>query len=314
MEFINGFTFGITNSKSDFSLDRGKESLRLLKLRTNTSYVVLAVAAWQDTPQSTEIHYNTKDSVKDEDLVGIIDYAKELELKVILKPLLNCTDGTWRAHINFFDIEPKCEPKWSDWFKSYNELILHYAKIAQNNNCEMLIIGCEMVQTERKEKYWRELIKCVKMVYNGLVSYNTDKYQEANVKWWDAVDVISSSGYYPINDWGNQLDRIEKIIKPYGKPFFFAEAGCASTSGASMEPNNWGLKGNINLVEQELYFQTMFRETSKKSWIRGFGLWDWKSELYNENQAINDSGYEVFGKPAEKVIFDYYGKASKKNS
>ncbi len=269
MEFINGFTYSFTDrSRShNFSLDRAKESLRLLKLRTNSSYVVLSVAAWQDTPQSTDIFYNTKDSVEDKNLVNIINYARKLQLKVIIKPLLNCKDGTWRAYINFFDIEAKCEPKWSDWFKSYNKFILHYGKIAQDNKCEMLIIGCEMVQTERKENYWRELIKNVKLVYNGLVSYNTDKYQEGNVKWWDAVDVISSSGYYPINDWNNQLDRIENIIKPYEKLFFFAEAGCASTTGASMEPNNWSIKGKVNFEEQELYYETMFRETSKRQWI-----------------------------------------------
>jgi hypothetical protein len=308
MEFINGFTLGLLDRKYKFSLDMGKESLRILKLRTNSSYVVLAIPAWQDTPQSTDIFYNNKYSVNDEELLNIIGYAKKIGLKVILKPLLNCKDGTWRAHINFFDIEAKCEPKWSDWFKSYNEFILHYAKIAQDTNSEMLIIGCEMVQTERKECYWRELIKNVKVVYNGLVSYNTDKYQENNVKWWDAVDVISSSGYYPINDWGNQLDRIEKIIKPYGKPFFFAEAGCASTTGASIEPNNWSIKGKVNLEEQALYYQTMFRETNKRQWIKGFGLWDWKAELYDENKASIDDGYEVFGKPAEKVIFEYYSK------
>lgn len=45
------------------------------------------------------------------------------------------------------------------------------------------------------------------------MSYNTDKYQEEHVTWWDAVDVISSSGYYPIHDWENQLDRIERVVK-----------------------------------------------------------------------------------------------------
>lgn len=37
------------------------------------------------------------------------------------------------------------------------------------------------------------------------------------------MDVISSSGYYPIHDWENQLDRIERVVKKYQKPFFFAE-------------------------------------------------------------------------------------------
>ena len=46
------------------------------------------------------------------------------------------------------------------------------------------------------------------MEYYGLMSYNTDKYQEDHVSWWDCVDVISSSGYYPIDQWEQELDRI----------------------------------------------------------------------------------------------------------
>ena len=59
---------------------------------------------------------------------------------------------------------------------------------------------------------------------HGLVSYNTDKYQEDHVSWWDCVDVISSSGYYPIDQWEQELDCIEKTVLKYRKPFFFAEA------------------------------------------------------------------------------------------
>ena len=144
-----------------------------------------------------------------------------------LKPTANCEDGTWRAHINFFDEDVVCEPKWSNWFASYRAFQEHYAGLAQQCGVDLFIAGCEMVQTERREAEWREVIAAIRRKYDGLVSYNTDKYQEHNVKWWDAVDVISSSGYYPINDWDNQLDRIEQVVKKFDKPFFFAEqAAC----------------------------------------------------------------------------------------
>lgn len=306
MDYIKGFTFGFMDRSSDLSSQKGKESLRLLKERTSISHVILAVGALQDNPQATDIYYNTEDTVIDEDLYEIIKYAKELGLKIILKPILNCSNGVWRAHINFFDIEAPCEPKWSDWFKNYSDFISHYAKIAQEMNCEMLIIGCEMVQTERKEEYWRSLISKIRKEYDGLISYNTDKYQEGNVRWWDAVDVISSSGYYPIDKWEQELDRIENIIKPYNKPFFFAEAGCPSRIGSSFIPNNWELKGEVNLEEQRIFYKTMLEKTEKRSWVNGFGLWDWKAKLYDKREALNDDGYSVFGKPAEKIIYDFY--------
>ena len=59
----------------------------------------------------------------------------------------------------------------------------------------MFIAGCEMVQSEHRENEWRKLISDIRMIYHGPVTYNTDKYQEDNVTWWDCVDYICSSGY-----------------------------------------------------------------------------------------------------------------------
>jgi len=306
VKYIKGFTFGFMTPRGEYLTEESKRSLRIMKEQTSADTVLLALAAHQETAQSEEVDYLGAHMPSDEELVGMIDYAKKLGLRVILKPLVNCIDGTWRAHINFFDKEVPCEPKWSKWFKSYTQYQLHYAHIAQQTQCEMLIVGCEMVQTERRADQWRQLIKEVKKVYTGLVSYNTDKYQEDNVTWWDAVDVISSSGYYPINDWDHQLKRIESIIKNYDKPFFFAEAGCPSRKGSSMVPNNWEYLGELSLEEQASYYQVMFEKCKDIDWIEGFGLWDWKSDLYQEKDGAKDDGYEVYGKPACDIIRAYY--------
>lgn len=306
MEFIKGFTYGFMSNEGDFLKCEAKQSMKLLKERTNINTIIIALSALQDTAQSVKIDYTGNHMVSDEELIDMIEYAKELGLEVILKPTVNVKDGTWRAYINFFDIDAPCEPKWSEWFKSYTEYQLHYAKIAEKTNCKMFILGCEMIQSERCEKQWRKLIQDVRKKYKGLITYNTDKYQEDHVKWWDALDVISSSGYYPINDFDKQLDRIEKVVKKYDKPFFFAEAGCPSRTGSSLEPNNWKLQGEVNLVEQEKYYEILFKKINERKWIRGLGLWDWSTLLYSEEEAVYNKGYDVFGKPAEKVIKDNY--------
>ncbi|OAB47116.1 glycoside hydrolase family 113 [Paenibacillus antarcticus] len=306
MEYIKGFTFGWMCNKGDFLKPEAKDSLKLLQERTGSTYVIFALAALQEQPQSTVIDYTGDHMVNDDELIEMIRYAQSLGLKTIMKPTVNVADGTWRAHINFFDLDVPCEPKWRDWFASYTAYQQHYATIAEATGCELFIAGCEMVQTERRADEWRQVIAAVRENYSGLVTYNTDKYQEGHVTWWDAVDVISSSGYYPIDDWDNQLDRIEKIIKPYNKPFFFAEAGCPSRSGSSFVPNNWDLIGDINLAEQEEFYQEMFEKSNRRDWIRGFGLWDWSHFLYEENTAAQNDGYDVYGKPAEKVIREFY--------
>ncbi|CCQ96251.1 conserved hypothetical protein [[Clostridium] ultunense Esp] len=310
MEYIKGFTFGWMSKKGDFLKPEARDSLRLLKERTAINTVIFALAALQDTPQSTEIDFSGDHMVSDEELIGMIQYARSLGLRTILKPTVNVRNGTWRAHINFFDLDVPNEPTWGEWFESYTRYQCHYALIAEGTHCEMLIVGCEMVQAERREQEWRRLIEEVRKNYRGLISYNTDKYQEDHVKWWDAVDVISSSGYYPMEDWDNQLERIEKVILTYNKPFFFAEAGCMSRTGSSSIPNDWSIKGKVNLEEQAQYYKVMFEKTRSKEWVKGFALWDWSALLYDEEEAACDGGYGVYGKPAEKVIKDFYSSYS----
>lgn len=163
-----------------------------------------------------------------------------------------------------------------------------------------------MVMAEHREGQWRELIPEIRRYYHGLVSYNTDKYQEDHVSWWDCVDVISSSGYYPINQWEQELDRIEKTVRKYGKPFFFAEAGCMSKKGSGMVPNNWELQGKQSLEEQVNWYQSMFDACAKRPWVQGFAMWEWAPQLPDEAEAMADSSYEICNKPVQKIIKKYF--------
>ena len=163
-----------------------------------------------------------------------------------------------------------------------------------------------MVMSEHREKEWRKLITDIRGVYSGLVSYNTDKYQENQITWWDAVDVISSSGYYPIDDWDNQLDRIEKVVKQYHKPFFFAEAGCMATEDSNLVPNNWEVKGGIDLEGQAAWYQAMTEAISRREWVEGMAVWSWHGQLYSEEEAKKHRYYEIYRKPAEDVIRKFY--------
>lgn len=308
LDFIKGITFSPFARKGVFKMPETYQSLDNLILRTNANFIILVPPALQETPQSEIIDFSSEFTVADDELIQMIEYAHEKGLRVALKPTVNCKNGTWRAHINFFDEDVPCEPKWGNWFEAYTGFQLHYAEIAEKCGCEMFIAGCEMVQTERREAQWRKLISDIRGVYSGLVSYNTDKYQEHNVKWWDAVDVISSSGYYPIDDWENQLDRIERVVKRFDKPFFFAESGCMSVKGSNLVPNDWSVKGDADLKGQADWYTAMFSACDKRDWVNGFGIWAWNSRCYPVEKASDHKGYDIYAKPAEKVVFKYYGR------
>ncbi len=313
-EYVAGMTWGFMGVRGSWGNDQASASMEIMAANTGINWTAIAFSALQATAFSTEIPYWNEPTVTDEEVKWAIRKAQSLGLKVCLKPIVNCADGTWRAHINFFDKDVPCEPKWSDWFASYRDYILHFAQIAEETGCEMFCIGCEMVQTDRREAEWRHLISEVRKVYNGLITYNCDKYQEDNVVWWDDLDLISSSGYYPIDDWDRQLDRIESVVRQYGKPFFFMEAGCPSRSGSSAIPNDWTLQGDTDHTEQAEFYRMMFQKCGERDWVRGFMLWDWPAKLYAKDQASNDDGYCVYGKEAETVIKEaYWAKLSTKN-
>lgn len=312
LPYICGITFAPFVPAGRFSQERARQSLKTMKENTNANFVILVPNGLQDTPQSEEICYTSEATMTDDELKGMIAYAQSLGLRVALKPTANCKNGTWRAHINFFDEDVPCEPKWGNWFQSYMDFQSHYARISQETGCEMHIAGCEMVMTEHREAEWRQTIAEIRKEFKGLVSYNTDKYQEHNVKWWDCVDVISSSGYYPINDWERQLDRVETVVNKFQKPFFFAEAGCMSVAGSPNVPNDWTVRGDIDLDGQADWYRTMFRACEKRSWVGGFAFWSWTDRLYTLSQASKRGDYELFGKPAEKVIREYYQKLTLK--
>lgn len=304
-EFIKGFTFRICESAGGgYDMAQIKEAMDTLKESTALDTAIIAIGALQDTPHSEAIDYTGNHMPSDDELREVINYAKTLGLRVILKPMLNCRNGVWRAFINFFDKDVPCEPKWSVWFKNYTEYMLHYAAIAEETGCEMLMIGCELVMAERQEKYWRALIEKVRLVYTGLLTYNTDKYQEEMVTWWDALDVISSSGYYPIDKWDENFERIKAVADKYDKPFFFAECGIPCRKGSANVPNDWTFEGPFNLEEQCRYYEKMFEEGKKRPWLKGYVCWDWVSN-YLEYPIIND-GYSVYKKPACQVIKDFY--------
>ncbi|MDQ6421211.1 1,4-beta-xylanase [Paenibacillus sp. LHD-117] len=304
--YIAGMTWGWTGVRGTWSGDAAESSMTLMKERLGVNWTAIAFGAMQDHPQATKIRFRDEPTVSDEEARAAISRAKKLGLSVCLKPVVNCADGTWRAHINFFDKDVPCEPKWSEWFASYTEFMVHYARMAEETGCEMFCVGCEMVQTDRREAEWRALIAEVRKVYSGIVTYNCDKYQEDNVGWWDAVDVISSSGYYPVGSWETQLDRIEPVVNRFGKPFFFMEAGCPSRDGSQHLPNDWGLEGAPDQAAQTQFYEEMFGASDKRDWVRGFMLWDWPARLYGEAEAGGNGDYCMFGKQAEATVKDYY--------
>ena len=299
-ESFYGVNFAPFSHRGVLSSEAARRSMEAMAEKTGANWVILSPGGVQATPYSEEIRWDTEVTPDDEELCGAIRFAKRLGLQVALKPTVNCANGIWRARVSFFDHDVPCETKWSGWFASYTAFQIHYAALAQAEGCGLFLTGCEMTMTEHREAEWRALIAAVRQQYHGPVSYNCDKYGEDHVTWWDAVDCIASSGYYPLTDWENQLDRIEEVSRKFGKPVLFSEAGCMNITGSSAVPNDWEMQGPRNDLEQADWYAAMFRACARRLWVMGFGAWDWPAD------PRRPSAYAVSGRPAEKVIQNAY--------
>ncbi|WP_435736586.1 PfkB family carbohydrate kinase [Cellulosimicrobium sp. PMB13] len=298
---VTGMTWGWTGVRGTWTGPAAERSMDELS-GLGVDWVAVTFSAKQDTPQSTTVRFADAPTVTDDEVRAAIRAARSRGWNVCLKPVVDSADGTWRAFIGFFDADVPGEPTWDEWFASYTAFVVHHARIAAEEGVEMFCVGCEMVRADGRDAQWRALVAAVREVYDGLVTYNCDKYQEDRVTWWDAVDVIGSSGYYPAGTWQQHLDRIEAVVEREDKPFVFLEAGCPSRVGSPARPNDWSLVGAPSGEAQAQWLAEMFEACARRPWVSGFFLWDWPSPLYAESDAPTDDDYCMYGKPGADVV------------
>ena len=91
---IHGVTWGWVGTRGEWATPAAAEPMRLMAERVHTNTVCVAFAAWQDTAFSTEVTFREAPTVTDDEVVWAIREARSLGQRVVLKPILNVTDGT----------------------------------------------------------------------------------------------------------------------------------------------------------------------------------------------------------------------------
>jgi len=317
---IKGFTFGFDATRGNYRAPRAVESLKKLR-ETGSEWVCIAFYVHQEKYSSTEIFFDYKETPTDKDIVYIISKAHELGFKVCFKPVINCRDSVWRAEIDFPDHDDTGPDKyWDRWFSYFNAFLCHYAEIAAETGCEMFCVGCEMLGTERKEKHWRETIGNIKKIYHGPLMYNTNHGNEDVVQWFDAVDYLGISAYYVLTDkpnateeemlkgWLEHKDKLKTLSEKWNKPIIFAEVGCRATAGAATMPWDYLEDFPYSEDEQANLYTSCFKAFSDEPWLAGFFWWHWDTFLYDLESGEKDMGFTVYGKKAEHVLREWYGK------
>ena len=293
-----------------YSLPSSDVSLENLSC-LGVEWVALIVTWYQDSKNSTKIYPHPQWTPADEGLIRAIKKAHSLRMKVMLKPHLDCWDGTFRGEIEFLR-----EADWKVWFKSYQDFILHYAKLAQEQKVEQFCLGCELRKTTSREADWKKIIKALRKEFKGSLVYAANWDEYSRVKFWSLLDYAGIDAYFPLDIkekptvkelkkfWRIWLRGVEEWQGKVKKRVILTEIGYRSIKGASRAPGDWKVKGEVDLEEQANCYQAALEIFFNKPWLAGVYWWSWDPRP--EQGGKTDTGYTIYKKPAENIIKQWY--------
>ena len=309
---INGLSFVATNDTV--------QQVNVDPVKTiNANWVSVMPFGFMRSLDSPKLYYNNERQWYGERYEGVkqcINLMHQNDIQVMLKPQIWIGNGSFTG-----DVQMTSDKKWRQFQKQYTEMMMLYAQLAASTNTEMICIGTEMNNfVIKRPEYWLSLIKKIRSVYNGKLTYaeNWDTYK--TVPFWSELDYIGIDAYFPISDkktpsiaeaqdsWQPICRSLQAFSDANDKQVIFTEFGYRSKGYAGKKP--WDSnreKGNGNEQTQANLLQATFQSFWEKSWFAGGFLWKWfpDENQYKERQK---NRFSVQGKQAEEVVQEFYKK------
>lgn len=306
---------GVSLESPHFELD----SMDFVPLRDwNTGWVAIIPYAFSNTGKP-QVHFDHEYmwwGEKQEGVKTMIALALQGGFKVMLKPHVWMSEG-W---VGDFLLEN--ESDWSMWENEYREYILTFARHAEDMGVELFCIGTEYkLAVKYRPEYWKNLIKEVRKVYSGKLTYaaNWDNYQQ--VVFWDDLDYIGIDAYFPLLDqrscskdelieaWKPIKKEIAELSQQLDRPVLFTEYGYQSADGAA--GNHWEIEKYGRVTNEELQsdaYEALYESFWQEPWFAG-GFW-WKWHFGNRYLNTRPTSFTPQGKQVEEVIRKFYSDSA----
>ncbi len=248
----------------------------------------------------------------DESTVFSHYHAKELGMNTLLKPQI-WLGRSWPGDVSFDSDE-----KWETFFEYYGRWMIHYALVAEMHDMDMLCIGVEFVKaTIAQPERWRELIRSIRAVYSGPLTYASNWGEEfEQLSFWEDLDYIGLNCYYPLGDkekvskkelnkaFKSVIKKAEGISQAAKRPLLLTEIGFRSIEGPWLNPHAQADGREFNEDHQEWCYETVFKTIGDKDWIHGIYWWKWPS--YLDYRGRENTGFTPNRKKAEHIVQAYF--------
>lgn len=292
-------------ARDEYAGDEAHAALRAAADR-GAEWVAITPAWYQDKASSTKVGPDRERTPSTSSVEGIVRQARDLHLKVTLKPHLNLREGSYRGDIAPADLDA--------WFDSYGHMLDFYARLAQRTGVSQLVVGTELEGVSGHTERWRRLIARVRRRFGGKLTYAANSDEVRRVRFWDALDFIGVDAYYPLGKgtdadvaqvveaWKEPVAQLEKVHQRWDRDVLFTEIGYPSAESALRTP--YEEKGPQDLELQKTAVDAALTVWAERPWLKGMYWWEWTSEPSEVGEG--DRSFALNGKPAADVIRDWY--------
>lgn len=295
---------------------------QLAALRERGASHAMITATWyMETATSSGFGPDALKTASDASVLHAAARARSLGLAVVLKPMVDVRDGTWRGAI------APADP--AAWFADYRRMTEHYAALATQAGASLLVVGTEFSTMEPRESDWRAVIATARAGFAGPVTYGANWDTYAAVRFWDALDYVGIDAYFPVSEW-DPNPSVEELVRGWratrdssgrlhdwvaeigtvqaaaGRPVLFVEFGYQSREGTAVRP--WSVTtGPVSQDPQARAFEAAFRVWSGVPWLAGIHNWNWEPRAFDPAGVATDPSHRFQGKLADSVVATWFG-------
>ena len=322
---FKGVTFGYYAGNGYFSSKQAKiEVDRIGEL--GIPWICLVSTIMQEAYYSTRMFRDFRNTPGDDELIEIIDYIHSKGIKVMLRPMIECWDGTQRSHVTLpqGEIQPGLAFHYrDDWFRNYAAVTSHYLRLANKTGCEAYGLDSELNNLIDCSDHWMRIVELARSSYKGHLTTSfirTENYVnrlDNKDFWFYALDSVGASFYYPATkDGSGSVEDMVETLRPYavkmtsfaeklGTCFYLGECGCCSVENATKLPYFWKNGKYYDGQQQADYMDAVIRLFEEQKWWGGMFWWKWDQQIVRPNfldDPAGDKGFIIYGKPAAEVM------------
>ena len=233
-------------------------------VNVNANYAAIMPFAYTRGLNKPKINYGWDGQWFGETKKGVAQYIEELRrqnIKIMLKPQIWVSNGAFTGYIEMTN-----EDDWRALEESYSKFILDFARHAEELKIEIFCIGTELEAfIENRPDYWNNLIKEIREIYKGDITYAANWDEFKRTPFWNQLDYIGLDAYFPVSEkktpsvddcvkgWAKHKALIKKYHDSIKKPILFTEYGYRSVNYTGNEP--WKVDRSKNDVNLQAHSQ-----------------------------------------------------------